>query len=423
MDIPTSSPYPMIPMDDALRMIADKLSALDSEEVNTTESLHRILSDPVHSPIPHPSFRASVKDGYAITLPPPSSGLLRVISESHAGGSSPPALQLGEAAYVTTGAPVPEGAHAVVMVERCSRDGDLLSVEKWPAVGTDIREIGTDVVKGQLLLPAGTTIGAAELGILIGSAVPRVKAVTKPVIGVLSTGDELLNADEVSSTLEKHDGMLPFGRVVDSNRPMLLASVEESLPFCKVIDLGIVSDEYDIVRESLRDAMNRCHVVITSGGVSMGKRDVIKPILEEIATVHFGRVIMKPGKPLTFATASATRCFVGLPGNPVSCFVCFHLAVAVAARRLAGFDDETVLGKPVEVYLGHDIRLDAERPEYHRASLKWVQGKGYEATSTGKQASSRLLSARSADALLALPAREGVLTAGTVVAAYIVGTV
>jgi gephyrin len=204
------------------------------------------------------------------------------------------------------------------------------------------------------------------------------------------------------------------GRIVDSNRPMLLAAVAESLPWCAGVDLGIVRDEYAALKAAMEGALERCDVVITSGGVSMGSRDVVKPVLEEIATVHFGRVCMKPGKPLTYATARGRNsCVIGLPGNPVSAFVCFHLAVAAAAKTLAGWPEREALGTVVRARLDREVRLDPARPEYHRVNLAWTKD-GYVASSTGGQASSRLLSVRSAHALLALPAREGVMPAGSV---------
>lgn len=412
----------MVPFDQALDIIANSLSSLQPQFVSTSKSLNTILAADIYSPNPHPPFRASIKDGYAITLPPLSNDHPLVVrTESLAGDLSCTSLGAGDAAYVTTGAPVPSGAHAVVMVERCRRDGDHLFVDNWPRSGQDIREIGSDMASGELVLPKGTLIGAPEVGLLACCGITSISVVPRPIIGVLSTGDEVVNLSDVEELKTKNNGQLPLGKIIDSNRPMLLAAIHEALPFCDSADLGLVKDDYDSVKSSLLKAIKQCHVVITSGGVSMGRRDVVKPVLAEIAKVHFGRVVMKPGKPLSFASlpGQTDRCFVALPGNPVSCFVCFHLAVAVAARRLAGWDARASRGSMVEVELAHAIKLDPERPEYHRAILTWVEGRGYLATSTGKQTSSRLLSARSANALLALPAQSFVLAAGTVVKAYL----
>jgi gephyrin len=167
-------------------------------------------------------------------------------------------------------------------------------------------------------------------------------------------------------------GVGTSGKIIDSNRPMLLAAIDEALPFCIAIDLGIVKDEYEAVFSAIKDAAASCDILITSGGVSMGSRDFVKPVLAEMATIHFGRVCMKPGKPLTFATFRDDQscCAIGLPGNPVSAFVCFHLVVAAAAKVLGGWSRDRALGTIVDVLVDHDFKLDPERPEYHRVSLR-----------------------------------------------------
>jgi gephyrin len=295
--------------------------------------------------------------------------------------------------------------------------GAAVTLREWVAgPGVDVRAVGCDVAEGEVVLRRGDVVGAAEVGILIACGVRSVDVVRRVVVGVMSTGDEVVDA---AAAAGGGGALGAGGRIIDSNRPMLLAAVAETLPWCVGVDLGIVRDEHAAVKAAMEDALARCDVVLTSGGVSMGSRDVVKPVLAEVATVHFGRVCMKPGKPLTFATAAARNaCAVGLPGNPVSAFVCFHLAVATAAKTLAGWPEEAALGTLVRATLAHDIALDPARPEYHRVNLRWTPD-GYVATSTGAQASSRLLSARSAHALLALPARAGAMRAGAVCDAYL----
>lgn len=369
---PEKSAYAMIPMQTALETIAKTLTPLPPVDISTAEALNHILADSIHAPHPHPPFRASIKDGYAVTLPLPSPAVLNLVSSSVAGATSTAEISAGQAVYVTTGAPVPDAAHAVVMVEQCIRENDSVTIlpNASPKMGQEIRPIGSDLKEGELVLEPGTLLRAAEIGLLATCGIHTVKVHARPVIGVLSTGDELLDVSNLAEALAENGGHLPFGKIIDSNRPMLLAAVQESLPFCEARDLGIVLDEKDTVTEAMQNAVSQCNIVLTSGGVSMGNRDLIKPVLESIATVHFGRVIMKPGKPLTYATVSENACFLGLPGNPVSCFVCFHLAVAVAGRRLAGWGETEALGKRVEAVITHDIRLDPQRPEYHRATLE-----------------------------------------------------
>jgi gephyrin len=221
---------------------------------------------------------------------------------------------------------------------------------------------------------------------------------------------------------------------------MLLAAAEAA--GAVAVDLGIARDEGGDLSQCLAKARAAgADVLVTSGGVSMGDRDLIKPLLEQAGTVHFGRVLMKPGKPLTFATLPAAAggggndggsstttkstpmLVFGLPGNPVSSFVCFSLAVVPALRRMAGWEDPSL--RRVRAVLTAPLKLDHERPEYHRATLTF--GKlpgggddyGWLAHSTGNQISSRLLSARSANALLELPRREGLIEAGTTVSALL----
>lgn len=360
---PEISHYALLPMPKALEIIASTLSALPAIIKPITQALQHITSRPVYALYPQPPFRASIKDGYAVTLP--LSPTLTVVSSSHAGNASPIPITTGQAAYVTTGAPVPEGTQAVIMVENCICNAHVLTFVKQlsPTIGQDIREIGCDVASGQLVLDSGTYLGAAEIAILASCRITTVQIFQRPIIGVLSSGDELLDITNLPETI-------PYGSIVDSNRPMLLAAIQETLPFCTSLDLGCVPDNESSVRDQLLSAIQKCHIVITTGGVSMGHRDFIKPMLEKIALVHFGRVLMKPGKPLTYATISNQRCFLALPGNPVSSFVCFHLAVAVAARKLAGWNTDNIMGLRVDVSLAHDIKLDKERPEYHRAILQ-----------------------------------------------------
>lgn len=367
-EIPRVSSYPLTPMPVALETIVNKLNPLPPEEVPLSCALSCVLACSVIAPAPQPPFRASIKDGYAVcTAEKPLDSCLRVIGQSVAGAGQAPRISPGLAAYVTTGAPIPPGADAVVMVEKSQPVAPgVVKLTHWPCPGEEVREIGSDVQEGQVVLEAGDRIGAAEIGILASCRISRVKVFQKVVIGVLSTGDELVDLDTNSE--EPH---LSFGKIVDSNRPMLLAAIRESLPFCEARDLGVVADQYKAVHDSIALALSECHVVLTTGGVSMGNRDLIKPVLEDLATVHFGRVLMKPGKPLTFATVSkGHHCAIGLPGNPVSAFVCFHLAVCAAAKRLAGWSIAKSTGSMIDVKLGHDLKLDANRPEYHRATLE-----------------------------------------------------
>lgn len=318
--------------------------------------------------------------------------------------SSSTTLSRGKIARVTTGGMVPEGANAVIMVEdtkliKSSDDGKQeLEIEILVSATAheNIREVGSDCKVGQLIARKGQRI-STELGTLVSVGVRHVKVYRKPRIGVLSSGNEVL--DHI------HTDNLKPGQVRDTNRITLLAAIQAA--GFEAVDLGIVDDDVDEITERLEEAVSKVDVLITTGGVSMGEADFIKPILEQKmdATIHFGRVMMKPGKPTTFATVPqgkrAAKLVFALPGNPVSALVAFHIFVVPGLRRMAGWEKPEHGMIPVKIE--HDIQLDA-RPEYHRVQVKIEHG-GLVASSTGCQQSSRMMSMVEANGLLQLPMR------------------
>eukprot|EP00697_Spironema_sp_BW2_P011560 gnl/Spiro4/27288_TR13581_c0_g1_i1.p1 gnl/Spiro4/27288_TR13581_c0_g1~~gnl/Spiro4/27288_TR13581_c0_g1_i1.p1 ORF type:complete len:232 (-),score=28.83 gnl/Spiro4/27288_TR13581_c0_g1_i1:62-757(-) len=229
----------------------------------------------------------------------------------------------------------------------------------------------------------------------------------------MSTGDELLECGDAPV----------FGSIYDSNRPMLGAALRAAGAL--VLDLGIVRDQAAHLATTINNAIELADLVVTSGGVSMGDLDLVGPTLETRGKVHFGRVMMKPGKPLTFATCGKTGvsgrsvpCF-GLPGNPVSSLVCFHLAVLPALRQLLGRAPALT---QIQVLLADRLKLDPERPEYHRAHAVWDHDRTlFVASSTGRQTSSRLPSMRLANVLCLLPRGSGFLEANSLVPAFVIG--
>ena len=312
-----------------------------------------------------------------------------------------------------------------------------------PAPGADVRNVGSDIAAGEPILRAGDLIGPAELGLAATAGVGVLNLHARPAGAVLSTGDELVDASagawaSPSSTMPSPPSFLPPGKVYDANRPLLLALA--SAAGASVSDCGISPDAAGAVEAALDAALaSDADILITTGGVSMGATDAVKPALAARGTIHFGKCKMKPGKPLTFATlprpgANARPLFVfGLPGNPASAAVTFSLVVGPAIRALAGWRHPRP--RRVHAKLSGALKLDPERPEYHRATLHWSPGEsgaageglsapgGFVATSTGGQISSRLGSVRGAGALLELPAASGSLPAGSVVSVLVVGDV
>lgn len=423
------SAYPMLAVDQALDLVLAHTQSLPPQEVDLRAAQGHILAASVHAADPLPPFRAAVKDGYAVVAGD-GPGAYPVVGQATAGHAPDFVLSSGQVAYITTGAPLPKGADAVVMVEQThsfdaqGEAGARVQIHVQVQPGQDVRPVGVDVAEGEIVLAAGALIGPAEIGLLATVGADRVLVFPRPRVAILSTGDELVGPGETPGS----------GQIRDSNRAMLLAAAASlgGIP----LDLGIAGDALEQLDEALNVALAQADVLITSGGVSMGDLDLLKPLLEGRGQVHFGRLNMKPGKPCTFATVNITDwddqgdevtrtvLIFALPGNPVSSLVTFYLMAGPALRKLAGWPNPHL--RRVQAHLGQPLRLDPERPEYHRAILRWDRvlngGRGgYVALSTGSQSSSRLLSMRTANALLALPAADGELAAGAVVEALIIG--
>uniref|UniRef100_A0A674F0X3 Gephyrin n=1 Tax=Salmo trutta TaxID=8032 RepID=A0A674F0X3_SALTR len=427
------SPFPLTSMDKAFITVLEMTAVLGTEIINYRDGMGRVLAQDVYAKDNLPPFPASVKDGYAVRAAD-GPGDRFIIGESQAGQQPTHTVMPGQVMRVTTGAPIPCGADAVVQVEdtellRESEDGTeelevRILVQARP--GQDIRPIGHDIKRGECVLSKGTHMGPSEIGLLATVGVTEVEVQKFPVVAVMSTGNELLNPE---------DDLHP-GKIRDSNRSTLLATIQEhGYP---TINLGIVGDNPDDLLNALNEGISRADVIITSGGVSMGEKDYLKQVLDIDlhAQIHFGRVFMKPGLPTTFATVDidgARKLIFALPGNftfrdtgairidpvpdseasrvpvpppprgsnPVSAVVTCNLFVIPALRKMQGILDP----RPtiIKARLSCDVKLDP-RPEYHRCILTWHHQEPLPwAQSTGNQMSSRLMSMRSANGLLMLP--------------------
>ena len=462
-----SSPYPMVSVDEALRVVNQQTPSPSIIEVSVGISLvGSVIAEDVYATEAVPAYRASTVDGYAVISSEPGStkGTFPVASVSHAQAASmPPSLEPGSIARITTGAPLPPNANAVAMVEdtllvSSTSDGkeeaevEILTGEIKP--GENVREPGSDVALGSKILQKGDFISAVggEIGLLASTGTQKVKIYKRPRIGVLSTGDELVPHDNASP--------LQGGQIRDSNRPSLLSCLASwGFP---AVDLGIARDTTKgELEQSLRDALRGnagVDILITTGGVSMGELDLLKPTIERQlgGTIHFGRVSMKPGKPTTFATVPfkpshttssqqqqqerETRLIFSLPGNPASALVTLNLFVLPSLHKLMGLGASidakpNSLGLPLlTTTLTHTIPLDPKRTEYHRAIVTSSQNDGrLLATSTGisgvGQRSSRVGSLAGANALLVLPSVENsgghksAIEKGEIVQALIMGTI
>ncbi|KAI8093409.1 MoaB/Mog domain-containing protein [Halteromyces radiatus] len=418
------SPYPMISVEEAQSIISRYAQPLETVDMKVSEDLiGYVLAEDVYAKEPVPGYRASIVDGYAVHAED-GPGIYPVCHVSLATSHyqepkenddsmtvhTPFQLKRGQISRVATGGMVPDGANAVVMVEDTrlveraldNQEEAMVEIMISTQANSMIRSVGSDCQQGDLVCSKGTVISTVggELGLLASVGVTSVLVYRKPRVGVLSSGNEVQDITMTSRPL------VP-GEIRDSNRLTLLAAIRQAN--MEPVDLGIVPDNVDAMEQCLQQALLDLDVIISTGGVSMGEADYMKPLLEQRfnATLHFGRVHMKPGKPTTFATIPTTsstkqRIVFALPGNPVSAVVTFYLFVLPALRQMCAIHQPKNVILPVKIL--HDIYLDS-RPEYHRVRVYMNAEKGHlEALSTGQnQQSSRMISMVAANGLLQLP--------------------
>jgi molybdenum cofactor synthesis domain-containing protein len=395
----------MLHPDEARAIIFGRLTRLDSEPVSLNDAPWRVLAQDVIAAEDHPPFPAATMDGYAVVADDPSPWR-EIVGRQTAGTVEDLRVDLGTAAWITTGAPIPPGATAVVPVEDTELADEHVVIHcDHVEIGTNIRPIGVDLERGALVLKSGGVIGPAEIGLLASLGVDPVMVARRPRVSVLSTGDELVEPGETPAA----------GQIRDSNRFSLLAALIEA--GADVIWAGRGPDESDALRRVLRERIAASDVVVTSGGVSMGDLDLIKPLLAELADVHFRRVLMKPGKPFNFATAAEALIF-SLPGNPVSALVGFEVFLRPALRAMLG---AATIDRPrLQVRFDRDEH-PSDRIEYQRALVRVDQDGELRATSTGPQSSSRLISLVGANALVIVPPGSQPHPAGTRFDAMLIG--
>lgn len=395
----------MLHPDEARARIFARLWTLPEKAVPLREAAWRVLAGDVVAHEDHPPFAAATMDGYAVVADDPSPWR-EIVGRQTAGNVETLTVELGTAAWITTGAPVPPGATAVVPVEATHvADGHVVIDSEQITSGDNIRPVGVDLARGAVALRGGSLIGPAEIGLLAGMGVDPVAVRRRPRVSVLSTGNELVEPGQIPGP----------GQIRDSNRFSLIAALQEA--GAKIVWAGKGPDEELALRETLLARIAESDVVITSGGVSMGDLDLVKPLLSELAEVHFRRVFMKPGKPFNFATAGETLIF-SLPGNPVSALVGFEVFLRPALRHMLGL---TPVDRPrVPVRLAHGVR-PSDRIEYQRAVVRVAEHGELVATTTGPQASSRLASLVGANSLMIVPPGSGPLPAGTQLEALLIG--
>ena len=343
---------PMLSVREALTQLLDAASAVDGvERVPTLEGNGRVLAEDMLATIDVPSADNTQMDGYAVRALDCESGsaTLRVAQRIPA-GTVGQALEPGTAARIFTGALIPAGADAVVMQEQCEAVGDSVTVRHTPRPGEWIRRTAEDVSRGSVILPAGTRLRSQELGLAASVGLAELPVRRRVRVAVFFTGDELAMPGET----------LKPGAIYNSNRFTLRALLENF--GCDFTDFGIVPDTLEATRATLRTAAAAHDLIITSGGVSVGEEDHIKPAVESEGRLNLWQIAVKPGKPLAFGDvrrAEGSSYFIGLPGNPVSSFITFLLFVRPFLLRLQG------VSGPVEPR-GYVMRADFSLPKADR---------------------------------------------------------
>jgi len=396
----------MLTVEEASARILADIVVLDIEQIPLRNALGRVLASDVRSPLSLPPWDNASMDGYAVHADDVRSAsetapvALPVLETVAAGGRATRALPRGAAIRIMTGAPVPQGADSVVRVEDTDRGVDRVVIRDARDAGRNVRPRGEDLEEGAVAVAAGTTIGAAQLGVLASVGAATLDVHRLPRVAVLATGDELVDVDNF-------DAVQRGERIVSSNSYTLRAAVTAAgaLP----LDLGIAPDDPEELRRRL-DGARSCDLLVTSGGVSVGEFDHTRQVVQDLGgELKFWRVSMRPGAPIGFGALGALP-WIGLPGNPVSTMVTFELFVRPAIRKLRG--ERRVHRRTVSVRVGERVTTNAPRTHFMRAIVEASESGELVARLTGPQGSGLLTSMARANALLIVPAECSELAEG-----------
>ena len=382
---------------EALRLVLENTYRLPTEDVPLVEAQGLALAEDLEARFDSPPFDNSAVDGYAVRSADAAEAgrNFRVVDEAPAGRPARESVGGGEAIKIFTGGVIPEGADCVVMVENTSGWGEEFELKKAAAAGQNVRGSGEDVREGDVILRAGTEVGPPEIALAATQGYGTLPVYRRPEVVVLSTGTELVEPGERE---------LEPGEIYDSNSFAVMAQVHEV--GARARRVSAASDDAGAIRDAVGEALRTADVVVTSGGVSVGEKDLVKGTMLELGVEQvFWGVKFKPGKPLFFGVRYGASVF-GLPGNPVSAMVCFELFVRPALVKMMGREDR---GRPrIQVYFEEAVKNSFGRMHAMRVSLEQTE-KGWLARSVGAQGSGLVSSLTKADALALIgPGSEGV---------------
>jgi molybdopterin molybdotransferase len=387
----------------ARRIAADVMPISGREEVAVREALGRIVAEDILSPIDVPAHVNSAVDGYAVRsvdLPERRTKTLALVGTAWAGRPCREALGAGQCIRIMTGAKMPQGADTVVMQEHVERDDEVIRIGEGHRAGQNVRMAGEDLAAGQCAVTAGKKVTPAVLGLLASLGIAAVPVTRRVRVAFFSTGDELRSIGDP----------LGEGEVYDSNRYTLYGMLARL--GVDQLDLGVVRDTPDAIRTAFQQAAEAADVVVTTGGVSVGEADFVREIMADLGQVTFGKIAMKPGRPLAFGRIGRSL-FFGLPGNPVAVMVTFYAFVQPALRRMMGETDT----RPArfEARCLSRLRKKPGRTEFQRGLLTVDADGRVVVSKTGAQGSGILSSMAAANCFIVLPPESGAVQPGDTV--------
>lgn len=386
----------------------------ETEKVSLEAAFGRILAEDISSDLDFPYWDNSAMDGYAVRYEdvkdtnPENPVTLKIIAEIPAGKVPEKIIQPGETARIFTGAMLPAGSDTIIMQENTQQKGERVAILIPPEkIGLFVRQRGTFYRAGNTLLKAGIAINSPEIAVLATAQATELTVFSRPQVAIFSTGDELINPDE---TLQK-------GQIIDSNRYALTAFVASLGAIPK--PLGIIKDSPELLRETIRKAINSSAIVLSTGGVSVGDYDYIEGILGELGgQILIGSVAIQPGKPLTFATFPNGCIYFGIPGNPVSALVSCWRFVQMAIKKLSGLTDYQ--NKFLRVVTRDTLQSKGQREVYLWGKIEIIEGVYQFQLASGQHNSANLINLAGTNALAIIPQGKTTIQAGKTVEVMIV---